>query len=232
MIRPKNNTGYLLLSITKNCEMLLKQTDTKPQETLEFKMTKARATFHINPTVEVKEDWMIGLTSFEVYNSIFNATEENREFELYEFLDEKSGGVSIIKIRNEIEKDLGISDITATDLQGETIGPIIITENREQVTERLKDDKYMLIIAMYVDSVFQDFESFLRTQVDLVEDDFRLVLDQYNFSFDTYELEPGIYTFQNFSKALFNMLQPEYELSNNSIDIDYDDITMKTKLVV
>ena len=52
---------------------------------------------------------------------------------------------------------------------------------------------------MYIDSVFQDFESFLRTQTDLVEEDNKLVLDEYNTSFITYELEPGVYTFKDFS---------------------------------
>ena len=68
---------------------------------------------------------------------------------------------------------------------------------------------------MYFDSVFQDFETFLRIQVDLLEDDVRLVVDEYNSSFITYELEPGIYTSKDISKALFNILQPEYELYYN-----------------
>ena len=44
MTRPKNETEDLLLSITKNCETLIEQTHTKPQETLEFKViiTKTR----------------------------------------------------------------------------------------------------------------------------------------------------------------------------------------------
>ena len=53
MIRPKSETQDLLLSITKNCEMLIEQTHTKPQETLEFKMTKPRETFHFNPPIPV-----------------------------------------------------------------------------------------------------------------------------------------------------------------------------------
>ena len=80
-------------------------------------------------------------------------------------------------------------------------------------------------------SILQDFESFLRTEIDLVEDDIRLVLDEYSSSFITYEIEPSIYTFDDISKALFNILQPEYELFNNSVDIDFNDIAMKTKLV-
>ena len=36
----------------------------------------------------------------------------------------------------------------------------------------------MLISSIYVSSLFQGFESFLRTQADLVEDDTGLVLDE------------------------------------------------------
>ena len=95
----------------------------------------------------------------------------------------------------------------------------------------MKDDKFILILSTYVDSVFQDFGSFLRTQIDLVEDDVRLVPDEYNSSFIIYELEPGIYTFKDLSEALFNSI-PARNGYHNAIDFEYDDITMRTKLVV
>ena len=50
-IRPKNETEDLLLSITKDCETLIKHTHTRPEETLEFKMIKPRETFHFNPPI-------------------------------------------------------------------------------------------------------------------------------------------------------------------------------------
>ena len=209
MIRPKNQSEDLLLSITKNCETLIEQTHTKPQETLEFKMVKLRETFHFKPPIQIKGDWMIGLTNLEVHNSIFNITEENNKFEFYKFPDEKAGGISYTKVRGEIEKDLDIEDITAEDLQDDIIGPIIIEEYEEQVTKRMNDEQYRNILAFYTGSVFQDFESFLRTQIDLVEDDIKLVLDEYNSSFITYELEPGIYAFKDISEALFNILQSD-----------------------
>ena len=127
---------------------------------------------------------------------------------------------------------MDIGDITAADLQDEIIGPINIEEYREQVTKRMNDEQYMNILAIYIRSVFQDFESFLRTQIDLIEDDIKLVLDEYSSSFITYEISPGIYTFKDVSEALFNILQIEYPGPSNVIDIEYDDITMKTKLVV
>ena len=232
MIQHKNRTEDLLLSITKNCETLIEQTHRKAEETLEFKMIKPRETFHFKPQIRVKGDWMIGLVDLEVYNSIFNITEENNKFKLYKFPDEKAGGVTYEKVRDEIERDLDISDITAEDLQDDIIGPIVIKEYREQVTKRMKDDKYMNILARYVSSVFQDFESFLRTEVDLVQDDVKLVLDEYNSSFVTYELDPGIYTFKDISEALFNILEHEYPKSDSKIIIEFDDITRKTKLIV
>ena len=232
MIRPKNETEDLLLSITKNCETLIEQTHRKAEETLEFKMIKPRKTFHFKQPIQIKDDWMIGLRDLEVYNSIFNITEENNKFELYKFPDEKAGGVTYEKVRDEIEKDLDIEDITAEDIQDDRIGPIIIEEYKKQGTKRMNDEQYMNILARYTSSVFQDFESFLRTQIDLIEDDVKLVLDEYNSSFITYELEPGICTFKDISEALLNILQIEYPGPSNVINIEFDDITRKTKLVV
>ena len=59
MIQPKNETDFLL-SITKNCETLIEQTHRKAEETLEFKMIKPRETFHFNPPIQIKADWILG----------------------------------------------------------------------------------------------------------------------------------------------------------------------------
>ena len=115
---------------------------------------------------------------------------------------------------------MGISDITDADLQDDIIGPFIIEEYVEQVTKRMKDEHYMNVLSIYTSSVFQALESFLRTQIDLVEDDVKLVLDEYISSFITYELEPGFYTFKDISEALFKILQSEYSGTSNVIDIE------------
>ena len=87
---------------------------------------------------------------------------------------------------------MDISDITAVDLQDDLIAPIIIEEYKAQVSKRMKDEQNLNILSIYTSSVFQNFESFLRTQIDLIEDDVKLVLDEYNSSVITYGLEPGI----------------------------------------
>ena len=78
----ENETEDLLLSITENCETLIHQIQTRPEETLQFKMIKPRETFHFNPPIQVEDDWMLGLIDLEVYNSIFKKTEENNKFDL------------------------------------------------------------------------------------------------------------------------------------------------------
>ena len=82
MIRPKNETEDLPLFITKNCETLIKQTHTKHEETLEFKLTKAKETFLFNPPISTEGFWMVRLTSLEVYNSFLNKNDDNCKFEL------------------------------------------------------------------------------------------------------------------------------------------------------
>ena len=66
----------------------------------------------------------------------------------------------------------------------------------------------------------------------MVEDDISLVLDECNSTFNTLEIEPGIYTFKYISETLFNILHPKHPPSSDTIVIELDDIASKTKLVV
>ena len=86
---------------------------------------------------------MVGLTDLEVNNSNFNITEEISKFELYNFPEDKIGGITYTKVRDEIERELDISDITDNNLQDDLIGPIVTDEYKKQVAKRMKDDKYM-----------------------------------------------------------------------------------------
>ena len=51
MVKPKNETEDLLLSVTKICETIIRQTHTETQETLEFILTKPREKFPFNPPI-------------------------------------------------------------------------------------------------------------------------------------------------------------------------------------
>ena len=104
MLKPKSGTENLLLSFTKNCETLIEQTKTKPQETLEFKKIKPRETFHFNPPIQIKDDWMIGLTDLEVYSSFLNITAENNNFEFSKFLMKKLLVLHMKKLEMRMKK--------------------------------------------------------------------------------------------------------------------------------
>ena len=224
MITPKNETENLLLSITKNCATLIEQTQRKPEETLEFKMTKPRETFHFKPLIQVKGDWMIGLVDLEVYNSIFNITEENNKFELYRDTSDKFG---FLELKDEIEEILDISHITNEHLDDEVLRPQIIDEFTKLSTEKRNSDGYMILLNGYTRSRLRDFEIYLRIVIGLDEKDIQLTLKEYNSHFITYELPPGIYSIQDISDSIYS-----FSVNNESIQAEYDDISMKTKIIL
>ena len=57
-IQPKNKAKDLLLSITKKCEMLIQQIHRKAEQTLEFKLSESRETFHFNPPIPIEGSWI------------------------------------------------------------------------------------------------------------------------------------------------------------------------------
>ena len=66
MIRPKNQAEDFLLTKTKSCETLIKQTHTRSQETFEYKKSQSKQTFHFKPPIPIEGYWMIGLTDLQV----------------------------------------------------------------------------------------------------------------------------------------------------------------------
>ena len=224
MIQPKNETEDLLLSITKNCETLIEQTHRKPEETLEFKMLKQRETFHFNPPIQTKGDWMLGLIDLEVYNSIFNITKENNKFELYTDTFDK---FSFLELRDEVEEILNIPEMTNDHLEDETLAPRIAETYWKLRLDKISHDGYIILLMGYAKSPFRDFESYLRIFVGLEEDNIRLILKQYNEKFVTYELDPGNYTIEDLQKAVYPLGDHE-----NTLQIEYDELNKRVKLIL
>ena len=114
MIRPKVETEDVLLSITKKCETLIKQTHTKAEETLEFKINTSRERFNFSSSIRIDGSWMLHLISLEVNNPIFIINTTNNKFELHtDIFDE----FSLEEIKGELEENFDISDITLYHLQ-------------------------------------------------------------------------------------------------------------------
>ena len=125
-----------------------------------------------------------------------------------------------------------ITDITATDLEVEILGSNFIKEYSKKSIKKHENDNYMNIIAVCNRPLFQNLENSLKTEVDLIENDIWLISNEYNSNFIAYEFTLGIYNFKDLSELLFNIFQTEYPGSINVIDIEFVDISMKTKLIV
>ena len=57
---------------------IVENTHSKPQETLEVKMNKQKESSSFDIPLELPEKWMIGGTSLEVYNTVYNITEKQK----------------------------------------------------------------------------------------------------------------------------------------------------------
>ena len=75
----------LLLSLAKSNMDIVESTLSKPQETLEFKMKKQKESFSFDVPLELPEQWMMGVPSLEVYNTVYNITEKNNKLKTYNF---------------------------------------------------------------------------------------------------------------------------------------------------
>ena len=67
LIRHKKETEDILLSITKNCHTLIKESYTKLKGTLEFKFTKPGESCSFNPSLNLglASNWLVGLPYLE-----------------------------------------------------------------------------------------------------------------------------------------------------------------------
>ena len=166
---------------------------------------------------------MLGLIDLEVYNSIFNKTKEKNKFELYvDTFDE----FSFEELKDELEEILNIPNITESHLEDETLALRIAETYRNLRSDNSSHDGYIILLMGYARSPFRDFESYLRIVFGL-EDNFHLVLKQYNEKFLTYELDPGNYTIEDPQKAVY-----PFGDHGGTLQIKYDDLNRKVKLIL
>ena len=67
------------MSIAKSSLDIVENTLSKPQKTLEFEMTKQKEPISFDVPLELPEQWMMGVRSLEVYNTVNNITEKNNK---------------------------------------------------------------------------------------------------------------------------------------------------------
>ena len=78
----------------------------------------------------------------------------------------------------------------------------------------------------YARSPFRDFEIYLTIPVGLDEDDIQLILKQCISYFFPYKIPPRLYMVKDILDNVYKMGDHD-----GTLNIEYDDITMKTKLI-
>ena len=94
-------------------------------------------------------------------------------------------------------------------------------------SEKSTTGGYCVFLKGYAQSPLRGFESNLENVVCLDEDDIQLLLKQHDSYFNICELYLSIYSIKDISEAVYTKGDRE-----GTIRIEYDDTSMKTKLVL
>ena len=207
----------LLLLIKKHTDTLIEQTKTKPQETLEFQMIKPMQTFSFNPPINLVEEgkWLLGVSSFECTNSVYNVTNENNSFsiiipghyetgsdentidELNKLLELKSLELHVNEVRKRGNKiKIGDNEYKLSDFDSQ----------KHEIIEELRNAK------------FNDLED-LVYRMQVTYDEIINILDLKYIPTKRmgYSIEPNIYNVVDLNKTLKNILPNNIKI-NVSID--------------
>ena len=217
----------LLLLIKKHTDTLIENTKTKPQETLEFKMNKQMQTFSFNPPINLVEEgkWLLGVTSFECTNSVFNITKNNSYFsiiipghwesksteqtinELNKLLELKSLELHVSEVRKRGNKTkIGDSEYKLSDFDSP----------KYEILEELKKVKYN-----YLEDLVYRMQVTYDEIIDILD------LKYISTKRTRYTLEPGIYEVVDLNNTLKHILP-----DNVKVNITIDDIRLKSNLKI
>ena len=217
----------LLLLIKKHTDILIEQTRTKPQETLEFRMNKQRQIFSFNPPINLPEEgkWLLAVSLFECTNSVFNIINENNSFSI--IIPGHYETESAQKTIDELNNLLELRSQNGIELHVEQVrkkGLILINDYslsslgmfKDEILEELKNVKY------------NDLED-LVYRFKLTYDEIMDILDlKYIPTKRTgYSIKPNIYNVVDLNKTLKNILP-----TNVKIDVTIDERKYKTDLKI
>ena len=204
---------------------MIKNTLTKPKETLEFKMNKQRQTFSFNPPINLVEEgkWLLAVSSLECTNSVFNITNENNSFsiiipghyqnksdektidDLNKKLEVKSLELHVEEVRKRGNKiKIGDSEYKLSDVDTQKI----------EILEELKKVKY---------NDLEDLVYRMRLSYDEIID--ILDLKYIPTKRTAYCLNPGLYEVVDLNNTLIYILP-----DNVKVTITIDDIRLKSNL--
>ena len=217
----------LLLLIKKHTDLLIQQTKTKPQETLEFKISKQTQTFSFSPPINLLEEgkWLLAVSSFECTISVFNIIDDNNSFPIIipghyetEFAE---------KIINELNRLLKLRTLELHVNEFRKRGNIIKIEDKQYKLSDFDTQKYEIIEELK-NVKYNDLEDFFY-RMRLSYDEIINILDLKYIPTKRmgYSIEPNIYNVVDLNKTLKNILP-----NNVKINVTIDERKYKTDLKI
>ena len=209
----------LLLSIAKSNQEYVENTHSKPQETLEFKMNKQKESFSFDVPLELPEQWMMGVTSLEVYNSVYNITNKNNSFQI-QLTDEQLNGIDT-KLAMNIEY---LHKTNQPDFNKTIYGLINTTFKNKKKLLKNDPDKIKDIINQHEsENLPNKLKTFEVIDLPIMNEKIEI------------KLQPGIYELSDLNTAIKQKLQyyqdhREYKINGVNINIEADTISMKSVL--
>ena len=215
----------LLLLIKKHTDTLIEQTETKPQETLEFKINRQMQTFSFNPPINLVEEgkWLLAVSSFECTNSVFNITNQNNSFSI--IIPGHYQNKSDEKTINDLNKLLEFKSLELHVEEVKKRGNEIKIGDKEYKLSDFDNQKYEIIEELK-NAKYNDLED-LVYRMRLIYDEIMDILDlRYIPTKRTgYSLNPGFYEVVDLNNSLKHILP-----DNVNINITIDNIRFKSNL--
>ena len=217
----------LLLLIKKHTDTIIEQTKTKPQETLDFKMNKQKQTFSFNPPINLVEggEWLLGVSSHECTNLVFNITNENNSFSIiipghYETESAEKMIIDLNKVLELKSLELHVDEVRKrgkkTNIRDNEYQLSDFDTQKNEILEELRNIKY---------NDLEDLVYRMRQSYDEIMD--KLDLKYISTIRMGYSLNPGIYEVVDLNNPLKYILPDTIKLN-----ITIDDIRLKTNLKI
>ena len=128
-----------------------------------MKLNTSRETFHFSLPIIIKDDWILGLISLEVYNSFFNIAGENKNFELRTLLFDSE--FSFTELKDKVAEVLGLSNVSIEDLEHKIYGSKVFEIYRKLSPEKSQTDVSYILLLNYIQSSFRDLRVILEFKV-------------------------------------------------------------------
>ena len=204
----------LLLSIAKSNLDIVENTLSKPQETLEFKMNKQKESFSFDIPLDLPEQWMMGVTSLEVYNTVYNITEKNNKLKIL-LKDEQLKSLNVdTQLVMNVEYLYRISDMQSTSGIEKIKTFMVDSYSKNKKLTRKDFDQLKKII----------------NQINQNIKDKTIVIPEFGIENDFVEIElpPGVYELVDINRIMKQKLSDsDFEFEFN---IEADTISMKSVL--